>query len=130
MIKIIGGLESVSLSGMNNPLTARIDSGAKFSSISVQNLFLSEKRLYFSVQDGELSKLYYADNFSEKSFKNVMGWQKRFVAPIEITIGGIVSTSLFSLADRSKMKYPVLLGRSFLNGKFIVDPSRTFMHSK
>ena len=30
----------------------------------------------------------------------------------------------FSLSDRSDMKYPVLIGRKLLKGRFIVDVSR------
>lgn len=34
-------------------------------------------------------------------------------------------TADFSLADRTGMKYPVLLGRKVLKGRFLVDVSRT-----
>jgi hypothetical protein len=35
-----------------------------------------------------------------------------------------------NLTDRGSMLFPMLLGRSALNGRFVVDPARSYAHSR
>ena len=48
--------------------------------------------------------------------------QKRYEIKSTLKIFGKVYKISLSLSDRKEMKFPVLIGRKFLNGKFIVDP--------
>lgn len=41
-----------------------------------------------------------------------------------ICLGSVNWPILFSLNDRSRMRYPVLLGRAFLRAKYVVDSSK------
>ncbi|GHA75218.1 ATP-dependent zinc protease family protein [Pontibacter akesuensis] len=67
-------------------------------------------------------------NFSEyelREIKSSIGEkQERYVIRTKIKLFDEVLEEEFSLSDRSDMKYPVLLGRRLLQGRFVVDVSR------
>lgn len=49
----------------------------------------------------------------------------------EIEVGGVQHPIILSVTNREKMKFPVLLGRAFLAGKFLVDSqSRHLLSAK
>lgn len=54
----------------------------------------------------------------------------RPVIRLKLCIAGVASPVEFTMADRSELQYPVLIGRSFLAGKILVDSARTFQASK
>ena len=47
-----------------------------------------------------------------------------------IKIGSVHEKAQFTLADRSQMDYPILLGREFIQDIAYVDVSREFIESK
>jgi len=51
----------------------------------------------------------------------------RYVVALDFCIDGKVYTADFSLDNRQKFNYPVLLGREFLKHHFLVDASQTFV---
>lgn len=63
--------------------------------------------------------------FREKRIKNSFGKsEKRFVIETAILLFGRRHTIELSLSERGEMRFPILIGRRFLMGKFIVDPSK------
>jgi hypothetical protein len=56
--------------------------------------------------------------------------ETRYEVPLRVKVGSKVFTSPFTLADRSKKVYPVLLGRKLLNGRFVVDSEQTSIDRK
>lgn len=63
--------------------------------------------------------------FVRKKIKNSFGQSEmRYVIKTKIVLFGRTIRAEFSLADRTEMRYPVLLGRKLLNRKFIVDVAR------
>lgn len=63
--------------------------------------------------------------------------EERPFVETEIEIGGIQHKIILSVTNRDKMKFPVLLGRSFLAGNFLIDceaknllSEKTSSHSK
>lgn len=68
---------------------------------------------------------YQTANFQEKTIKNSFGHaEKRFVIETVILLFGKLYPVQFSLSERGEMKFPILIGRRFLMGQFIVDSSR------
>lgn len=62
----------------------------------------------------------------KKKVKNSMGGEEeRYVIKTKVKIFDREIDTIFSLTDRSRMKFPVLLGRQFLKGRFVVDVSYT-----
>lgn len=69
-------------------------------------------------------KLTFAD-YSLRDIRNSFGdVQERYVIKTRIKVFDELIEAEFSLSDRSDMKYPVLIGRKLLKGRFIVDVSR------
>lgn len=55
---------------------------------------------------------------------------ERYFIEAVIRMGRVMSPIVLSLNDRSSMLYPVLLGRSFLRERYVVDVSRKFLLNK
>lgn len=53
----------------------------------------------------------------------------RYVVEMDLCIGGMTFTTPMTLADRGGFNYPLLLGRSALKGRTVIDPARTFTAS-
>ena len=53
----------------------------------------------------------------------------RYVVEMALCIGGMTYTTPMTLADRGGFNYPLLLGRSALKGRMMIDPARTFTSS-
>ncbi|WP_114782490.1 ATP-dependent zinc protease family protein [Botryobacter ruber] len=72
--------------------------------------------------------------FSDFTFRDIRSSngevQQRYVIKTKIQLFDEVIEAEFSLSDRSDMKYPVLIGRSLLQGRFVVDVSRKNVASK
>jgi len=70
-------------------------------------------------------KEFSTDKFAEKRIKNSFGGsEKRFVIKTDIRLFEKKYVIELSLSERGEMRFPILIGRRFLMGKFIVDPSR------
>ncbi|HYG49424.1 MAG TPA: RimK/LysX family protein, partial [Flavobacteriales bacterium] len=71
--------------------------------------------------------------FSDFKIKNVKSSngisEPRYMVKLDVSIGPYVQEAEFTLSNRKKMKNPVLLGRKFLRGHFLVDVTRNFILS-
>lgn len=74
------------------------------------------------------------ENFEQRQIKNSFGIaESRFIISTTILLFGQEYPIELSLSARGEMKYPVLIGRKFLVGNFVVDPAKTnlsFKHMK
>lgn len=71
------------------------------------------------------------EEFSTTTVKSSNGaTEERYKIKTEIKIFGKKYPILLTLAERTDMRFPVLLGRNFLKKKFIVDVSRTCLSYK
>ncbi|GAA4405930.1 hypothetical protein GCM10023187_24840 [Nibrella viscosa] len=110
---------------------AKIDTGAFTSALHCKDVRLerteTDERLSFCVvgQSGDIKKRFYSDNFTQRIIRNSFGVaEKRYVIKTRIVIFGRIINAEFTLADRERMRYPVLLGRKLLRNRFIVDVSQ------
>ena len=114
----------------------KLDTGAKTSSMDAKNLEPFEKanehwvRFNVDVKDSDSGKLVSVP-FERKVERNVKlrgagGEERRPVVLMKICIGKKIYNEEFSLKDRGKMLYPVLIGRNTLKNLGPVDVSRTF----
>lgn len=130
---IIGGREKIRLPEVSrNKILARIDTGAKSSSVHCEKYWIEsvkgKKVLYAAVLNRH--HLLKFTQFRIKKVKSSNGLaEKRFVVKLNLEIGEHLFEADFTLSNRRKMKHPVLLGRRFLRGHFLVDVSRNFMLS-
>ena len=62
------------------------------------------------------------EKYNQKRFKNSFGIsEKQFVT--EIVLIGKTNMIALLLSEHAEMKFSILIGRRFLIGKFILDPS-------
>ena len=111
-------------------IRAKIDSGAYGSVIHCSHIEIvreNEKDLLsFVFLDPRYSdfmgKKCYFESYKDKLVKNSSGdAEHRYSIQTDVVIFGKRIKTEFSLTDRSRMKYPILLGRKFLRHGFIVD---------
>ena len=111
-------------------IRVKIDTGADRSSIWASNITMSDDgKLSFTLFAPE-SKFYSGTVYRTKNFEASRvrsahgGLQVRFRIHLTIILGGKKIRGTFTLADRSKNKYPALIGCKILNKKFLVDVSK------
>ena len=114
-------------------IRVKIDTGADRSSIWASNIAMSsDGELSFTLFAPE-SKFYSGTVYRTKNFEVSRvrsahgGLQVRFRVCLTIILGGKKIRGTFTLADRSKNKYPALIGCKILNKKFLVDVSKGFI---
>ena len=131
---VIGSEELVLLSDLQNKYKARIDTGATTSSLNATDIVEFER-------DG---KKWVRFNFSQaidnetqiieaKIARTILIRQannneptRRPIIELPVQLGEIKMLTEFTLADRSHMTFPVLLGRTFLKDIVMVDVARTY----
>jgi hypothetical protein len=106
----------------------RVDSGAATSSIHCSYIRLVKEgetqllRFNLDTKKGAPKQSFAVTDFKETIIRNSSGKEElRYVIKTRITIFGKNIRTEFSLANRRKMRYPILLGRKLLKGRFIVD---------
>ena len=126
--KVIGRRETVNfpqLKLLNIP--AKTDTGAYTSSIHCTNIQENPDGLYCTFKHAGLpgteEKLVFSE-FTRKRVRSSNGeLQNRYKVHTLIEVNNKCYSIELTLANRNKMRYPVLLGRKFLKGKFLVDVS-------
>ena len=126
---IIGGVETVYVPPFEIPFQARIDTGAETSSIDAKNIHPferdGEKWVSFDITNRKTSKTIHFEKpvVRKTNIVRTLKGEKRYVVHFDITMGDEIIDTEFTLNDRSKFEYQVLIGRNILNGRFIVDSS-------
>ena len=125
---VIGKFDRLDLPKLNlKNLGAKIDTGAKTSSLHCSYIKqIDEKNVTFEVLD-ETHKKYKDKRYtmpikriaSVRSSNGIV--EKRFVISTKVVIFNKSYNTEFTLRNRTKMNYPILLGREFLKQGFLVD---------
>ncbi|NJC28015.1 ATP-dependent zinc protease family protein [Neolewinella antarctica] len=117
----------------------KIDTGAYTSAIHCKDIETKEQDgktvLTFKLLDDSHSqydgKEFATEHFKEKSIKSSNGSsEERYVVQTDIRLFGVTYPIQLSLSDRGEMRFPILIGRRFLKGKFIVDAARRNLSHK
>jgi hypothetical protein len=132
---IIGRVENVVLEDVHLQMKARIDTGAGVSSVHAKILEIIQaddgEHVRFQLEDAEGNKQTLERPIVGWLNIKVMGSEERNRRPtvkLDVCIGGKKLKGRVNLNDRSSFIYPMLVGRNLLNmGKFLVDPSATFL---
>mgnify|MGYP006179254693 CR=1 FL=1 len=132
--KIIGRTEIVDFPELQIfNIEAQVDTGAYTSALHCEDVRLEirdgKKWLIFKVfthgNDTRSLQEVAFSNFYKKKIKNSFGHiENRFIIMTTIGLFGEKFNIEISLADREKMRYPVLLGRKLLKGRFVVDVAK------
>ena len=124
---VIGRLDKADFPELNlNDIAVKIDTGAYTSSIHCDHIKEEDDMLKCKFLDEEHplynGKEFIFENFDILFVRSSNGIvQKRYQVQSKIILFGKTYKISLSLSDRQEMRYPVLIGRKFLNKKFIVD---------
>jgi len=146
----LGYVEWVVMQDTSLRLKARLDTGAKTSSLHAVNIepFEKEGDEWVSFQiplgdhsdqptEGELDHEDIILELERPVERTVLikrkgaPSQKRYVVMMDFCIAGTTHTTQFSLTDRGKFSYPALLGRRFMrDDNILIDSADSFMAEK
>jgi hypothetical protein len=128
-VQIIGRREIVDFPDLGlYGLVAKIDTGANTSALHCHDVRVENGVLFFKLLDESHPEYddreHRFEQFEEKLIRNSFGQSElRYVVRTTIVLGNRKIRSIISLSDRAQMRYPVLIGRRLLKGRFNVDVS-------
>lgn len=132
---VVGWRELVSLPGLGLAgIPAKIDTGARTSSLHGQVLedFMrdGERFVRFAVDWDGTRHVCEAVHVDLRGITSSNGDQQtRFVIKSPLTIGNLTFRAEISLADRSQMQFPMLIGRTALRRRMVVDSGHSWLQS-
>ena len=134
-MQVIGRMVMVSLpdQGLEN-IKAKVDTGAFHSAIHCHDIRVVETedgkkvlsvRFLDPAHSSYNNKELRFKKFSTASVTSSFGQkQERYIVKLKLVIDDRVYEEEFTLADRSSMRFPILVGRTLLGNRFIVDVSK------
>ena len=130
--QIVGWVEHVTILPENLKIKAKLDTGARNSSLNAINMaeFKRDEDTYvrFDLTNwkGRTETIEAKVIRIAKIKKHNSAPQLRPVIRIGICLKKIYKEVEVNLVNRSNFKYQMLIGRSFLKGDFVIDSSRTY----
>ncbi len=111
---------------------ARIDTGARITSLHAQHMVITDGRDIPAENVGRKITFQTADRKGHirqisavitnvSTVKNSQGTEQRYVIELPLTWKNVTKNVAVNLRDRSKMTYKLLIGRNWLSGDFLVD---------
>jgi hypothetical protein len=126
-VKILGRSDRVDLPGLGlSNIHAKVDTGAYTCSLHCSFVCVKNDVLEFVLLDSEHPEFtgltFSFKQFTQREIKNSFGEAElRYIIKTPITIHGKTIRAEFSLSDRDKLRFPVLLGRKILRNRFLID---------
>lgn len=131
-LMIIGRSEPITFVGHEKlaAIPAKVDTGAYRSAVHADNIYVDDTgTLHFTLFNNHptcpnCATEITTNKFTKTSISNSFGdTEERYEVVMKVKIGPKVFKDSFTLANRAKKIYPILLGRKLLNGRFLVDSS-------
>lgn len=133
-MKVIGRSERVDIPSLGlAQVPAKIDTGAYSSSIDCSSVNLTEQDgrsvLEYVVlrpgREGYTGQAVATEDFEMTEVKNSNGVERRYVVFLDLGLEGQTHRCRITLANRSQLRYPVLIGRKFLRETgYLVDVTK------
>jgi hypothetical protein len=127
--QIIGIYEKVALPTEGLVLKAKIDSGAKNTSLHALNIQLFQQNgkqwVSFDTVNGNDEKISLSapvHRIAKVKRHNALS-QKRPVIITGVCLANFLRNVEVNLIDRGRLNYPLLIGRTYLEGTFLIDVS-------
>ncbi|MFT7005201.1 MAG: hypothetical protein ACJAWW_002574 [Sulfurimonas sp.] len=132
--KIIGKKELISILDLELfNLDAKVDTGADSNALHCDDIVVDDKGfVHFHLLD-EVHEAYHGKRITMpvhkiKKVRSSNGeLQQRPSIMVTVDFFGKKYKTVVSLTNRADMKYPMLIGRKFLSGKFLVDVSQEYI---
>ena len=131
---VLGHQEIVTLFPGEIQTKARIDTGAATNSMYAIDTRVFEENgkemVQFTFIDHEENKHTLTRPLVDKvTIKQASGKQTRYVVKMGLCVGNHYEKTRFTLADRSRMTFPILVGRNFLKNSLLVSSSEKMVAS-
>lgn len=134
-MEIIGSKELISIIDLEIfDLDAKVDTGADSNALHCDDIIIDEEKnivdftLIDSVHPSYHGKRISLPLYKIKKVKSSNGQiQHRPSVKVKVEFFGKKYVSIISLTDRADMKLPMLIGRKFLSGRFLVDVSKEYL---
>ena len=130
---IIGAVELVTIYPQNFQIRAKIDTGAKSSSIDAEIL----KRFSHDGTDWVQFKIFGDEDATHRIESPITRSVRirragtprdvRSAVTMRICLGTVAADVLVNFAERRELNYRLLLGRDFLKGRFLVDAEPRYL---
>ena len=135
---ILGWREWVSLPDLQiDQIKAKVDTGARTSALHAFDVKLNDAgdTVLFKVhplqRNNDLVVESSARLLDQRKVRDSGGHtEMRYVIETTVVIGGCTLTSEMTLTDRDTMGFRMLLGRTALRGRYLVDPGRSYLIGK
>ncbi|WP_298305863.1 RimK/LysX family protein [uncultured Erythrobacter sp.] len=133
--KVVGWRELVELPSLKLvDIPAKIDTGARTSSLHAEVFEEIEREdgryVRFAVDWGGKKHECEAIHVDVRGITSSNGeTQQRYIIKTPLRIGDLEFRAEISLADRSDMKFPMLIGRSALRRRFLVDSGYSWLQT-
>ena len=134
--RIVGWREWIALPGLNLPvIKAKIDTGARTSALHafyVEPIDMEgRKRVRFGVHPVQRRKdivVHCETDVVDQGWVADSGGHRelRYVIEVEVGLAGAVWPVEMTLTDRDTMQFRLLLGRTAMRGRLMVDPGRSY----
>lgn len=133
--QVLGETAKVHVPALKLHFLARIDTGARITSIHAMDIHIDDESADPKVNIGK--KITFT-TFNEQGthrkstqtivdyaiVRNAHGVEYRYVVELEVAWHDVVKTIKVNLRDRSHMHYKLLIGRNWLRNDFLVDISQ------
>jgi hypothetical protein len=117
----LGAVENVVLLPWGVTMPARIDTGAATSSLDARNIAVKGNSVEFNLPPQYGGRNIRLPLLKLKAVKSAEAKDLRPVVIMELCIGSKRVRTRMNLNDRSKVKYPILIGRNTLMHDFVVE---------
>jgi hypothetical protein len=130
--QIVGWIEYVTILPENLKIKAKLDTGARSSSLNAVNVAEFKRggdtfvRFALTNWKGRIETIEAKVIRMAKIKKHYSDPELRPVIRIGICLKKISKEVEVNLVNRSNFNYQLLIGRSFLKGAFVIDPAKTF----
>jgi hypothetical protein len=130
--KVVGWIEKVRIYPGNFIVHAKLDSGAEYSSLDATNLTRFDRDgkpwVRFDLNGGNGQKITMQRPLLRMATikRHYLKSQKRPVIKIGVCLGNIYKETEVNLVDRTGFNYRMLIGRKFMEGLVIIDPSARY----
>ena len=135
--KIVGKKELISIIDLDlYDLDAKVDTGADSNALHCDDIYIDDDNyVHFTLLD-EIHEAYHGKKIKiplhkvkkVRSSNGELQIRPSIKATVEFL--GKKYKTVISLTNRADMKFPMLIGRMFLSGKFLVDVSQEYTSKK
>jgi hypothetical protein len=131
--KVLGWIEKVRIFPGNFIVHAKLDSGAEYCSLDAANLEEFERNgkrwVRFDLAEREGQKITMERPLLRTATikRHYLASQKRPVIKLGVCLGSIYKETEVNLVNRAGFQYRMLIGRKFMDGAVIIDPSAKYL---